>query len=673
MVTYISHRFFTECILRPGFSENTVHRSTQYSEAVNVMMSESSFGRIGTALLIVISTAVGIGVVTADSAAAGASDADDTREHATEIDVSSRVNGKITPNDADWYAVDLESGSGFSALLKRTNKDGSNLRVSLYNGNGEPISAANRQSIRTDRSGNQATAQALGGVVERPGTYYVKVESAANSKKPTNYALTVSSPSLGEHDPNERRSQAASIESGETVTGAMTGYDQDVFSLQADAGGVISVKTSSDSSKSIDTVVVSGPGGEQIHRSNGNGVQQIPVKKSGRYTVKLASDHEATDAFSYTLTATVSTASTNSSPSADDAQRIEPGQTVRSSIGSSESNGDWYAVDLEKGQGFTVSLNHTNRKDPSEQMSFDVHDPNGNEIGEKPFDRPLNAYRTSPAATSAYGGDVVEKSGTYYINVTGTAGAAYSVTVDTAELDGNDPNEQPGSASTIKLGDTVSGVLTGYDRDVYAIDLQKGNTITVEYDSSGGFPPAFWAAGPSAGGESHSSKDYSFGKHTIAGSPTGNNLTFTANQTGTYYIKAVPYSERSTAGTFFRNTAYKMRVSGDGMKTLTHMQVNQTVPVSETVRLNASISTQSPTNTATTTPAQTTTSTLNTTDTESPSTATSTQPMTTNTRKNSGSTSTSTSTSTATDGPGFGVLAALVGLGVGGLWRRSRE
>lgn len=625
------------------------------------MTRESSFVRIGTALLIVVSTAVGIGVVTADSTT-GARDAGNAREHATEIDVSDTTDGKLTPNDADWYAVELEAGRSFSALLKRTDS-GSNLRVSLYNRNGEPISATDRQSTRTDRSGTQATARALGGVVERSGRYYVKVESAGtNSKKPTNYALTVSSQSLGEHDPNERRSQATPIESGETVTGAMTGYDRDFFSVTADAGGVISVDTSTDSSKSIDAVVVSGPGGEQIHRSNGDGVQRIPVKKSGRYTVKLASNI-GTDVLDYTLTVTTSL-STNSSPNVDDTRRIETGKTVRSSIGSGENTNN-YAVDLEKGEGFVVSLNHTNRKDPSEQLSFEVYGPNGNEIGERPFDRPLHAYRTSPAATSAYGGDVVEKSGTYYINVTGPPGAAYSMTVDTVELDDNDPNEQPGSASAIESGDTVSGVLTGYDRDVYALDLQKGNTVTVKYNSSGGFPLAFWAAGPSAKSESHGSKDYSFGKHTIAGSPTGDNLTFTANRNGTYYIKAVPYSEHSTGGTFFRTTAYKMRVSGDGMKTLTHMQVNRTVPVTETVRLNASVVTQSPqTNTATTTQTQTTTSTR--TATESP-TATSTQPMTTNAHENSDA------TSTATDGPGFGVLAALVGLGIGGWWHRSRE
>lgn len=629
------------------------------------MTRESSFVRIGTALLIVVSTAVGIGVVTADSTT-NARDAGDTREHATEIDVSRTVHGKLTPNDADWYAVELEAGRGFSALLKRTGNGGSNLRVSLYNRNGEPISAANRQGTRTNSSGSHATARALGGVVERSGRYYVKVESAdTNSKKPTNYALTVSSPSLGEHDPNERRSQAAPIESGETVTGALTGYDRDFFSVTADAGGVISVDTSTDSAASIDTVIVAGPDGEQIHRSNGNGVQRIPVKKSGRYTVSLASNI-GTDVLDYRLTVTTSTATTNSSLSVDDARRIETGQTIRGSIEAGEKS-DNYAVDLSKGEGFVVSLNHTNRKDPSERLSFEVSGPNGNEIGETPFDRPLQAYSTSPAATSAYGGDVVEKSGTYHINVTGPPGAAYSMTVDTVELDSNDPNEQPGSASEIEPGDTVSGVLTGYDRDVYALDLQKGTTVTVEYNSSGGFPPAFWAAGPSAKSRSHGVADYSFGKHTIAGSPTGNNLTFTANRTGTYYIKAVPYSERSTGGTFFEHTAYKMRVSGDGVKTLTHMQVNRTVPVTQTVKLDASVATQSPpTNTATTTQTQTTTSTR--TDTESPTvTSTTTASPNTNAHDNGGT------TSTATDGPGFGVLAALAGLGIGGWWHRSRN
>ncbi|WP_248906672.1 hypothetical protein [Halocatena marina] len=622
------------------------------------MVSELAFGRIGIAFLIVISVGGG-GMVTTDPVArAAGSDTGDAPENAAAIDAGSSVDGAIMPNDVDWYAVELEAGRDFSALLKRTAQRGEDLRVSLYSPDGKRISAHdNRARSQTDGAGQQGAAHVTAGVIEQSGTYYVKVEAVKTSTTPTSYSLAVSSRSLDKYDPNERRSKAAPLESGETISGVMTESDREFFSIKAKKGDDISIETSA-SSGSVDAVNVYGPSGEQIHRSTGDSTEKIPVTKAGKYTIQIVSDLDANDVLDYTLTVTTNS---NHSAGGDNARHIKPGTTVSNTIRSKHES-DRYAVTLKKGQGFDVSLKHTNRKNPNEKLSFTVYDPNGNKIGEAPFNRPLRAYHTSPAAPTAYGGDVVERSGTYYVEVTGGSGADYSLTVNTVGLDGNDPNERPASSSSLANNDTVSGVLTGYDRDVYALNLQQGDAITVRYSSSGKFQPALWVAGPNGADQPYVSKDYSFGKSTIASSHSGDNLTFIANQSGTYYIKAVPYFKRSTGATFLETITYKMQVStahmlNSSMK-VSHSWTTGSAPTSEKVSLKGT-STATPTETPTPNATTTEQSTLTTSTRETTETATTTKA--------------SESTTTETDGPGFGIIAALLGLGIGAWRYRSRE
>jgi hypothetical protein len=652
------------------------------------MKDDSSFGRASIAFLLAVSIAVSViggGVVIADAVARGSGDAGDTRASATTIDgTGDSINEGVASDDVDWYAVELENGQNLSVRLAVPGHRGEALRIGLYGPDGRRLSVYDTsRGSQTPIAGNGSQSRAsLDHTVKQSGTYYVKVTTVGgNVRGKIPYALVVTSQTSDNHDltqtpgnhdstqmpdnhdSDDGQSQTVPIETGETVSGTMTRDGRERLTIKAEEGDILSIETSFDGlSTSSGIVYIYGPDGERIHKSKDGDIQEITAENSGTYTIVLASDSESFTTLNYTVTATLTS---NQPETTNRVQRIEVGEPVKNTITSTEGT-DWYAVKIEKGQGFTVSLEHTNRKNPTAEMSFEIYNPNGEPIGEAPFNRPLRAYHTSSAAASAYGGDVARRSGTYYISVDGKKGAHYSLTVNTVALDRHDPNERSAFATPIEKGSTISGILTGYDRDVYAIDLQKGESVTVEYNSTGKIKPTLWVAGSGVAKKSGSPRDYSFGKYTIASarSDVGTDLTFTANRTGTYYLKVVPYFERSTASTFFESATYRLAIhtSKENRRKLTVSRSR--TPTTETIRLNTSVrtTTQTPTQTPTRTPSATPTP-----------TATSTRTATTQTAVTQSTTENDeTPPQTTATGPGFGILLALVGVG-GGVWYRSRR
>ncbi|RRJ29768.1 hypothetical protein [Halocatena pleomorpha] len=506
------------------------------------MVNISSFGRIEIVILLIVSlTAGGVIVTAVTTATGGSTDTGDTRSQTTVIDTSSTVSDEIDPKEVDWYAVDLNSGMGVTAQL-RSDSAGAGPSVTLYGPNGVPVRSAG--------SGNGTASNgraASGAVVERSGRHYVKVTAGSAQSGPVSYELSVSTTKLDRHDPNEHRSQAVSITPGSPVTGVMTGYDQEYFAVDANAGDTLSIETTANGG-SIGTVTVLGPGGKQIHTASDGTVNGVQLPRAGQYTIHLDANLKPTETLNYSFTAMTNTEQTNTTDS-----RLTPETPVH---GTTDSTGTTHTIDLTKGQGLSVALTHENRTDHSNSLSFSISDPNGAAVGVMPADS-RGAYRTTPGTTTAVGGTVAKQTGTYTVSVSGEPKANYSLSVETGKLDKHDPNEQPGTATAIKANTTTAGVLAGYDQDVYAVDLQAGQTLTAASTSTGGFKSALWAAGPNTTGQS-ASRDLSFGGSTITGAPGGANLTFTANQTGTYLLKVVPHPTASSAPTFFKSVSYEL-------------------------------------------------------------------------------------------------------------------
>jgi hypothetical protein len=546
--------------------------------------------------LLVVSIVAGAGALSSGVLAADGSndgpDGNNNRANATMMDADSTASGTIESGDVDWYAVEVEAGQGIYGELTITTANDENLRFDIFTPDGEKIGEYPNDALgpayQTKRlvAGNSTSG---GDVAEQSGTYYVRVKGADEGvSEATSYDLTVTTVSIDAYDPNEQPAMATSVDiASENVSGALTGYDRDTYAIDLQKGETVTIDYERSNGFTL-YAYLAGPNASDAmldpyykgkyavasKQVGGPNEFNYTANKSGTYYIRVVPYVEGStigtfdEKVSYEMSVSVSGDDEDSTSDSDrdsddsraNATMIDVGETVNSTLASGNDS-DWYAVDLENGQGFTAFLEHTNRKDPSAEVSFDVYAPNGDRIGEAPFDRPLRAYQTSPAAPSAYGGDVVEQSGTYYIRVQGIEGANYSLNVNTVPLDEYDPNEQPDSATAIESGDTISGLLTGYDRDVYAIDAQKGDTITIEFNQSDGFTTALYVADPTV--PSPMSEDYYFEENLIAKNDpfTEGPTTFTANQTGTYYIKVVPYAEDSTASTFFRNATYEMTVN----------------------------------------------------------------------------------------------------------------
>lgn len=608
------------------------------------MVNTSSFRRFEVATLLIVSIAAGGVIIPAvTTATEGLTDVGDSRSQATEIDAPTTTTDTITPNDVDWYAVELEAGQGITAQVNSDADDAGVLSVTLYGPDGEPVRSP------TD-GGDAASDRGVdGAVAERSGTYYVKV-TATNSSNAGSvlYELSVSTTQLDQHDPNEQPSQAVSITPETPVTGVMTGYDREYFSVEAAAGETLSIETTA-GSEAIGSVAVYGPDGEQIHRGSGASVQGIELPKDGRYIVQPIANLEPTESLDYAFQVTMNAGQATDDPS----HQITPGDTVR---GTTDSTATTYTVDLTEGEGVRVALTHENRTDSGESLSVSISDPRGTEIGAIPADS-RGAYRTTPGTTTAVGGAVAEQTGTYTITVTGASDADYSLSIETNQLDAHDPNERPGVATRIESNTTTSGVLTGYDRDVYAIDLQANQTVTVSSSSEGALESALWVAGPNATDQTHRAHEHSFGAATITGTPVGTDLTFTANRTGTYFIKAVPHPDTSNVGAFFESATYEMTaIVSNGVSTLDVSTGESTTitPTTDTETMNE-----------TTTPNETLTA-----------------PITT--APNQSATSPLQSTSSTAEQPmidvGTGaffalgsVFAAFIGVGAIEWWRQSRE
>ncbi|WP_248903715.1 hypothetical protein [Halocatena marina] len=249
------------------------------------------------------------------------------------------------------------------------------------------------------------------------------------------------------------------------------------------------------------------------------------------------------------------------------ATAIDVGQTETGTI--EQGDVDWHAVEVESGKSIFANLTLTTENE--EDLEFELYNPDGERIGEGPADLMVPGYHTMRMVTggTAMGGDVAEQSGTYYVRIQPAGNnfnesTDYELTVETTELDENDPNEQPNTATQIEADETIAGVLSGSDRDTYAIDLEKGETITVSAEYDGSFTPSTSLVGPNA--SDVELDPYYDTEYSLAHEPIGRDheLTYTAMTTGTHFLRVNPNIESSTIVTFDEKASYEMSVNVSG-------------------------------------------------------------------------------------------------------------
>lgn len=163
---------------------------------------------------------------------------------------------------------------------------------------------------------------------------------------------------------------------------------------------------------------------------------------------------------------------------------------------------DWFAVDAMAGEKIELDLT---ARDLALNCDIEIalFDSTGTDIGVRPTDQPSRgAYQTNyeflatvaPELSdqSVVGAGVAEETGTHYVRVSEVGPdtlhgvvrgfTAYTLAVETVDLDQYDPNERRETVTPLTPGETIEAVAVGYDHDWYHFDAEKGDEITLNYE-----------------------------------------------------------------------------------------------------------------------------------------------------------------------------------------------
>ncbi|QLG26498.1 hypothetical protein HUG10_02610 [Halorarum halophilum] len=228
------------------------------------------------------------------------------------------------------------------------------------------------------------------------------------------------------------------------------------------------------------------------------------------------------------------------------ATEVETSQSVNATL-SSGSDADWYAVNATSGDSLIAELAlRTNDSDQS--IKVELFRPTGERIAEYTEDQmhgPQYVAGNGPFGEQELGvaADVAEGNRTYYVRVTESqwaetdenASSPYTLSVRSSDLDRYDPNENSSVASTLSVGDSVNATAASYDHDVYAVDVEGGENVTVSVRETGESGSAFSsmlavttnasadvATNPEDGGSGHRT--------------TGSTFVLSPDENETYYL-----------------------------------------------------------------------------------------------------------------------------------------
>ncbi|WP_162993815.1 DUF7282 domain-containing protein [Halalkalicoccus subterraneus] len=298
------------------------------------------------------------------------------------------------------------------------------------------------------------------------------------------------------------------VDPGTTVEGTLTD-GEDLYTIELAANDTLSVVFDSEFGEWTERrieVSVHGPDGTVLDSTTVTSDEPLrtaigaTVPETDTYAVRIASLEGEVP---YSVMLDVAGEDANEpNDTRESAAEIATGESVDGVVVGDEV--DWFAFDAVAGMGIELELT---ARDPAlnRDIEMALFDPEGADIGVLPTDNPdRGAYRTdyrflatvdgvpSASGISVVGGGVAEETGTHYVRVSEVGPdtrhgelrgfTEYTLDVETVALDGSDPNERRETATRIEPGETIDGVLAGYDRDWYAFDAEEGDEITVEYE-----------------------------------------------------------------------------------------------------------------------------------------------------------------------------------------------
>jgi len=506
-----------------------------------------------------------------------ASEPDDTLEDATAIDPGEGVQGTAIKGDADIYALELEAGTDIGIEANGT----AAAEGSLLGPDGEGVASSEILYPGGYAEGELGRERIIETTAEQGGTYYLEVAIPENYTGDVNgdYDLTV-------------------VEASE---GNGTEPSDDSAPDDSSAEGSTPNESSSNESMPDD--------GSTGDAEDGNDARE-------------RSDAEPND--------DIGTAT-----------RANEQRAINGDIDGA-GDVDYYALNATAGSQFEISQGVG-----SSEITLTLLDENGNTVATRPYQ---STYQNEESLLIAN----ASETGTYYLRVEGEAGDRYSIGVGITEPDTYEPNDAIDSAMAIDAGGGVTGTILRGDTDYFAIEAAAGERLAVNATGIGSSRATLF--GPE-GEAIESGRIHAESSRTLLDEPSARTvLDTTVGESGTYYIEV----EQAPAYTGEIDGEYTLTVieSDDSAATTTATETETTegTETDETTTDGKSNDTSEPSGTETehseTTGSGTTVSDADDTDTTSPESDTPTEERT------DGTTATDTTTTTASTSTGGGTRAS---------------
>ena len=440
------------------------------------------------------------------------------------VEVGGSVTGIIQwSSDEDWFAVELTAGTIYIFDLEGSDTEAGTLSAPLfrlYNSQGNLID-------ENDDGGDYFNSQ-LSFTAKETGTYYA---SAGAHDHIGSYTLCVA---VVEDDFGNNSDTLGRVEVGGSVTGIIQfNNDEDWFAVDLTAGTtyLFDLEGSDTEAGTLwdPFFRLYNSQGNLIDENDDGGVYfnsqlSFTAEETGTY---YASAGAFEDIGSYTLSVAKVEDDFGNDP--DTLGRVEVGGSVTGTIqwGSDE---DWFAVELTAGTTYQFDLEGSDTEagtlwDPF----FRLYNSQGNLIDENDDGGvDLNSQLSFTA----------EETGTYYAS----AGAfedigSYTLSVAKVEDDfGNDPD----TLGRVEVGGSVTGTIDwGSDEDWFAVELTAGTTYL--FDLEGSDTEAGTLSDPLF--RLYNSQGNLIGSNDDGGVYLNSQLSFTAEETGTYYAAAGAFED----------------------------------------------------------------------------------------------------------------------------------
>jgi hypothetical protein len=365
------------------------------------------------------------------------------RSEAVPIDSGTTRSGVIAAGDGDWFAVDVAAGETLNTTLELTDARSlgyvgrNNADLDLYDPDGDEV-GRNRNDVRTNNAPADQTSRFDGrfavtqtAVAEETGTYYVRVTG-------------VETTGFTEYD----------------LVTAVSGTDDDGDDGENETGD----------------------GGDD---EGGNDGENGDGSGSGPY---------------------------DNATAVDSLSAIENGE-----IGS-DGEAAVFAVELTEGSQVEITQGIGGGAFPVTLLDRD-----GNVLGRLADQDEYRSEEYTLRANASY-------TGAYYLKVDGEPGDRYSILETVTEPDDSEPNDARTEATVLAIGGSEEATVVRGDTDYYAVDPSAGETVEVFANGTGAAELTVY--GPD--GSVIETAKVPYGSSPNAGDPIA---SATAENGGTYYLE----------------------------------------------------------------------------------------------------------------------------------------